>query len=196
MGPSRVLRYIEFMAAASHLRTGMHLRINGALCAVLSSRVSGGVVSATLSNITTGETTTATFREDFRPVEVPVEREAMSYLFADTEHFWFMNTRTFEQVALSGPLLEKRRAFLEPGMIVSVNFVEGLPASVLFSSTVEARVSFALPLTHYQSKYKWQRVQLENGVEVTAPLCTKAGDTVRVDLDLLTVLDLRNRMEK
>jgi elongation factor P len=184
------------MAAASQLRTGMYIRFNGAPCAVLLSRKSGEVVRATLSNITTGETTTVMFREGFELEEVPVERETMSYLFADTEQFWFMNTRTFEQIALSGSRLKERRAFLEAGMIVSVSFVEGLPASVLFWRTVEARVAFTLPLTHYQSKYKWQCVQLENGVEVTAPLSIKAGDTVRVDLDLLTVLDLSHRTDE
>jgi elongation factor P len=178
------------MAIATQLRTGMCIRFNGAPCAVLSSRKNGAVVRATLSSITTGETTTVKLRESLELEEVPVERETMSYLFADTEQFWFMNTRTSEQIPLSGSHLEKRRAFLEAGMIVSVNFVEGLPASVLFWRTVEARVAFTLPLTHFQSKYKWQRVQLENGVEVTAPLSIKAGDTVSVSLDLLTVLGL------
>jgi Elongation factor P, C-terminal len=74
-------------------------------------------------------------------------------------------------------------------MIITVKFVDGVPIAILFYTTVEARVAFTLPMTHYQSKYKWQRVQLENGVEVTAPLFIKAGDSVRVDLDLLEVFE-------
>ena len=178
------------MAIATQLCTGMYIRFNGAPCAVLSSRKHGKVVRATLSNITTGLTTTVQFRESHELEEVPIEKETMVYMFADAEQFWFMNTRTFEQVAISGSHLKKRRAFLEGGMTVSVNFVEGRPSSVLFWRTVEARVAFTLPLTHFQSKYQWQRVQLENGVAVTAPLFIKAGDTVSVSLDLLTVLDL------
>lgn len=144
------LSYIDFMVIATQLCTGMYIRFNGAPCAVLSSRNNGEVVRATLSNITTGETTTVKLREGLELEEVPVETETMSYLFADTEQFWFMNTRTFEQIALSGSHLEKRRAFLEAGMIVSVNLVEGVPASVLFWRNVEARVAFTLPAARFE----------------------------------------------
>jgi elongation factor P len=113
----------------------------------------------------------------------------MSHLFADVDQYWFMNTRTFEQIALCKSLLGERTAFLEEGMIITVKFVDGIPIAVLFYTTVEARVAFTLPMTHYQCKYKWQRVQLENGVEVTAPLFIKAGDSVRVHLDLLEVFE-------
>jgi elongation factor P len=184
------LRYLDFMVAASQLRTGMCIRFSGIACHVKwAGRKSGGVVRPELGNLRTGRITSVKFREELEFEEVPAERETMSYLFADADQYWFMNTRTFDQIALSKSLLRERTAFLKEGMIVTVKFVDGVPIAVLYFMTVETRVAFMLPMTHYQSKYKWQRVQLENGVEVTAPLFVKAGDSVRVDLDLLTVFE-------
>jgi len=178
------------MVAASQLRTGMYIRFNGIACHVeWAGRKSGGVVRAQLGDLRTGRITIVKFREELEFDEVPVERETMSHLFADADQYWFMNTRTFEQIALCKSLLRERTAFLKEGMIVTAKFVDGVPVAVLFYTTVETRVAFTLPMTHYQSKYKWQRVQLENGVEVTAPLFIKAGDSVRVDLDLLEVFE-------
>ena len=55
----------------------------------------------TLKNLFTGESMRQRFRTEAELEEVLAEKETMSYLFEDADQYWFMNTRTFDQIALS-----------------------------------------------------------------------------------------------
>jgi elongation factor P len=188
------LSYIDVVVAASELRDGMIIRFNGTPCRVLVLRNCGGVILARLKNLLTGESLRQRFRAEAKLDEVLAEREMMSYLFDDADHYWFMNTRTFDQIPLSKGLIGKRRPFLRQGMTLEVAFVDSSAVWVAFKKAIDARIAFTFPPDHYQSAYK--RARLDNGVEVLAPLFIEAGDTVTVDLDLLQVIRPLSRADR
>jgi hypothetical protein len=71
-------------------------------------------------------------------------------------------------------------------MTLLVEFIDGHPICVRFEKAVEARIVSTCAPDHYQAKYK--RATIENGVEIKVPLFVEYGDTVLVDLDLLSAL--------
>ena len=188
------LRYIDVMVAASQLRSGMIIRFNSTLCQVLVPRNRGRVVLVTLKNLFTGESMRQRFRTEAELEEVLAEKETMSYLFEDADQYWFMNTRTFDQIALSKGLIGKRRPFLQEGVTLEVAFVDSSAVSVAFKKAIDARIAFTFPPDRDQSAYKCAR--LENGVEVSVPVFIEAGDTVSVDLDLLCAIRPLSRTNK
>jgi elongation factor P len=182
------------MVAASQLRSGMIIRFNSTLCQVLVPRNRGRVVLVTLKNLFTGESMRQRFRTEAELEEVLAEKETMSYLFEDADQYWFMNTRTFDQIALSKGLIGKRRPFLQEGVTLEVAFVDSSAVSVAFKKAIDARIAFTFPPDRDQSAYKCAR--LENGVEVSVPVFIEAGDTVSVDLDLLCAIRPLSRTNK
>jgi len=177
------------MIAASELRTGTVIRFQGTPCRVWVTRESGGVVRAFLTDISNGRSWRQRFPAELRLEELTAETRAISYLYEAADQYWFMDTQTFEQVALPSALIGRRRPFLCEGMTLSAQFIDGRPISVAFQKAVRARVESTFPPDHYQSYRK--RAIIENGLEVTVPLFIESGDTVLLDVDLLTCISPR-----
>src|SRR5262245_28358767 len=94
----------------------------------------GGVTHARLKNLTTGTLWEHRFRSELKLEDLPVEKQSMSFLYADTDQCYFMNPETYEQVEIPTPVIGEQAArFLQPDMQLPVEFVEGRPVSVLFS---------------------------------------------------------------
>lgn len=176
------------MVTASHLRPGMAIRHEGQIYRVIAGDYHpgqgkmGGVTHARLQNLSTGTFWEHSFRGELKLEELPVEKQNLTFLYADAEMVWFMNPENFEQMSIPNTVVGSRAAFLQPEMVVPVEFVEERPVSVLLPDILEVRITDTAPPTHQQQDSTWKSARLENGVEVMVPQFIKTGDAIRLEL--------------
>ncbi len=183
------------MVLASQLRAGMAIRFEGQLYRVLAAdyhpgqgRMSGASHTR-LRNLSTGTLWEHSFRSELKVDDIPIEKRAMEYLYADADRHCFMDPANYEQVEIPGALLGPQAAFLESGMKLAVDFVEGQPVSVAMPDTLEVKIAETAPASHQQQDTNYKLAKLENGVEVMVPLFVKTGDTIRVEMANLKYMD-------
>jgi elongation factor P len=149
----------------------------------------GGATHARLQNLGTGAFWEHSFRADLKLEEVPIEKQMLEFLYADEDNGCFMHPETFEQTEIPKPLIGAQAAFLEAGMKLAVEFVNGHPVSVLFPDVLEVKIADTSPPMHQQPDTNFKAARLENGVEVMVPQFVKTGDVIRLDLQNLRYMD-------
>ena len=149
----------------------------------------GGATRVRLQNTSTAAFWEHSFRAELRLEVVPVEKQHLQYLYSDAEEHYFMNPQTFEQSGIPDSLIGPQSRFLQPEMLLTVEFIEGRPVSVLFPDIMEVRIEETAPPAHGQQDNAWKSAKLGNGVTVLVPQFIKNGDQIRLDINSLKYVD-------
>jgi len=149
----------------------------------------GGATHARLQNVNTGTFRELSLRAELRLQDIPVERQPLEFLYTDGDQCCFMNPENFEQTEIATAVVGSRAAFLEAGMRLSVDFVNGRPAYVLFPDAIEVRIADTAPAAHQQADSAFKPAKLGNGIEVMVPQFIKTGDMIRLDLETRKYMD-------
>lgn len=183
------------MITASQLRAGTAIRHDGQLYKVVAvdyhpgqGRM-GGVAHTRLQNLQTGTFWEPGFRAELKFEEVSLQKRPMEFLYDDADACFFMDPEVFEQVEIPKTLAGEHASFLEPGMRLSIEFVEDRPVSVLFPDVLEVKVADTAPPAHQQADSAFKPAVFANGVEVMVPQFVKSGDIIRLDLRTMRYMD-------
>ena len=183
------------MVNASQLRPGMAVRYEGTNYKVISCEnhpgqgKMGGVVHTRLKNLSTGAFWEHSFRSELKLDLVPVEKQSMEFLYSDADRSYFMNPESFDQIGIEDAVIGPASRFLQPGMQLPVEFIEGQPISVIFPDIMEMRVTDTVPPVHQQQDNTWKKARLENGVDLLVPQFIKTGDLIRIEIESLRYVD-------
>jgi elongation factor P len=183
------------MVLASQLRPGNAIRFEGQEYKVVAALYHpgqgrmGGATHARLQNLDTGTFWEHSFRAEMKLDEVPLDKHVLEFLYADENHCCFMDPLTFDQTEIPRPLIGAQAQFLDAGMRLAIEFVEGRPVSVLFPDVLEVKIADTAPPMHQQQDTNFKPAKLENGVEVMVPQFVKTGDMIRLDLQNLRYMD-------
>ncbi len=127
------------------------------------------------------------FRSSETVERVRLEQKDFQYLYAQDDMLVFMDTETYDQIELPTDFVGDRAAFLQDGMMVTVESYEGKPLGISLPGQVTLEVSEADPVVKGQtaaSSYK--PAMLENGVRVMVPPFITAGEKIIVDTNEVT----------
>jgi elongation factor P len=178
------------MRTGSELRPRMTLRVDGALCRVLSADYHGGqgkmggVMHAKIRDLQTGKERERRFRAEEAVEEVQPDKQSLQFLYSDGAVSTFMNPQTYEQVAIDSARLGKAAAWLTEETVVPVEFVDGEPLGIVFPEIAEGRVvETAAPYHSPGTDNVWKEARLENGVAVMVPPFIDVGEWIRVDVE-------------
>jgi elongation factor P len=171
---------------ANLIRAGNVIEHNGRQWAVLKTAIvqpgkGGAFITVEMRDIRTGTKTNERWRTADTVEKCNVEEKECTFLFVDGEHVTFMDQESFEQFALSSDVLGDAQAFLQDGMVVAVDFIEGSPVSVSLPEKVVMTVVEADPVVKGQtasSSYKPAR--LENGLKILVPPFIAEGEKIVV----------------
>jgi elongation factor P len=175
------------MVKATQLRPGMIIVHNGELHAVFSTehRTPGnkrGSMQTKLRNLRSGAIVDYRFRaEDFveRAIVDEIEHE---FLYADGDGYHFMNTQTYEQLALGKDVLGDAVDYLIPNVTVKLEFYDGKPIGVALPDTVDLKVVETEPgLQKATASSVMKPATLETGLVVQVPPFINIGDRIKVD---------------
>src|SRR5437660_10088171 len=106
---------------ATQIRRGMVILFEGQLCKVVEFRhhTPGNLramIQTRLRNIRTGSSFEHRFRSGDTIERASVEEHQMEYLYSDGSHHHFINTDSFDQVALSSEALADAAQCFAPGL--------------------------------------------------------------------------------
>jgi elongation factor P len=143
----------------------------------------GAFVRTKLRRTADGAVIDRTFRagEKFRAVRT--ESRRMQFLYADGTDAHFMDSETFEQLAIPETQLADTLKWVKPNEDVDILFVDGSPQDIQVSASVE------LEVTHTEPGVKGDTASgggnkpatLETGAVVQVPLFIDIGERVKVD---------------
>jgi elongation factor P len=174
--------------STNQFKNGTHIDVDGTIFKVVEFQhvkpgKGGAFVRTKLKRVADGAVIDRTFRagEKFRPVRT--ETRKMQYLYSDGTDAHFMDSESYEQVAIPQAQLEESLKWVVDNQEVELLYVDEKPSDVQVPSAVE------LEVTETDPGLKGDTVSgggdkpatLESGVVVRVPLFVNVGDRVRVD---------------
>jgi elongation factor P len=178
---------IAEMISATDLRKGATFELDGDLYRVLEYQHSyigrgSANVRTKLRNLRSGRTIDRTFPASEKVQEVRLELRQVQFLYRDGDLYYFMDTETYEQPALSAEVLGDRVKYLKEGLILSLSMHEAQPVEIELPVTVELEVTQTEPgVKGDTATGATKRATLETGLTVQVPLFVEQGETIRVD---------------
>ncbi|MGB1027929.1 MAG: elongation factor P, partial [Rhodospirillaceae bacterium] len=97
-------------------------------------------IAVEMRDLDTGNKTNERWRTADTVERLEVRERDCTYLFEDDTGFTFMEKDTYEQFTMPSDLLGDQAAFLQDGMEVIVEFIEGVPVSVKLPAHVVLEV--------------------------------------------------------
>jgi elongation factor P len=175
------------MIDVNELRRGVTFTMDGELYKVLEYQHhkpgrGKATIRTTLRNLRTGATIQHNFISGDRVEDIRVERRGVQYLYTDGDLYHFMDTETYDQTALSTPVLGDQVQYLKEGMELVLSTYEGEALDVELPTTVDLEVVGAeMAIAGDTATGAMKKATLETGLEVQVPLFIEQGDVVRVD---------------
>jgi elongation factor P len=135
-----------------------------------------------LRNLRTGRTIERNFGAGEKFQDVRLELRQVQYLYRDGDLYYFMDTETYEQPALTADTLGENVDFLKEGMVLSLSMYESQPVEIELPVTVDLEVTQTEPgVKGDTATGATKRAMMETGLAVQVPLFVEEGDVVRVD---------------
>jgi elongation factor P len=180
--------------SASEIRPGSVIEHNGGLwaavkCNTVKPGKGGAFNQVELKNLIDGTKLNERFRTVDTVEKVDLEKKDFQFLFEQGESLVFMDVDSYEQLELQKEFVGDRAAFLQDGMMVTVQLYGEKPIGVALPDQVVLAITEADPVVKGQtaaSSYK--PAILENGVRVLVPPFIEAGERILVDTNEITYL--------
>lgn len=135
-----------------------------------------------LKNLLDGTKLNERFRSSETIERVRLEQREFQYLYEEGDMLVFMDMETFEQIELPKDFVGERKAFLQEGMQVTVEFHEDKPIGVALPDHVTLEITEAEPVVKGQTaSSSYKTATLENGVRIMVPPFISMGEKVVVD---------------
>ncbi len=172
----------------NQFKNGNHIEVDGTVFKILEFQhvkpgKGGAFVRTKLRRTADGNVIDRTFRagEKFRSVRA--ESRKMQFLYADGSDAHFMDTESFEQLALAQSAVEDALRWCKPSSEVEVLFIDDEPAEVQLPSAVDLEVTQTAPGLRGDSVSGGgtKPATLETGAVIQVPLFVEQGQRIRVD---------------
>jgi elongation factor P len=172
----------------NQFKNGNHIEVDGTVYKILEFQhvkpgKGGAFVRTKLRRASDGNVIDRTFRagEKFRAVRTEARR--MQFLYAGGSDAHFMDTESFEQLAIPESVVAQALRWVKPSDEVDVLFIDDEPADVQLPSAVELEVAQTEPGLRGDtaSGGGTKPATLETGAAIQVPLFIERGERIRVD---------------
>jgi elongation factor P len=174
--------------STNQFKNGNHIEVEGTIFKILEFQhvkpgKGGAFVRTKLRRASDGNVIDRTFRagEKFRPVHT--ESRTMQFLYADGSDAHFMDTESFEQIAVPETAVQDALRFITPSSEVDVLFIDDRPGDLQLPSAVDLTVTETDPGLRGDSVSGGgtKPATLETGAVIQVPLFVEPGQRIRVD---------------
>jgi len=179
---------IPAVISTNQFKNGNHIDVEGTIFKILEFQhvkpgKGGAFVRTKLRRTSDGNVIDRTFRagEKFRAVRTEVRK--MQFLYSDGTDAHFMDSESFEQIAIPEATLAEPLKWTRPNDEVELLSIDGQPADLQIPSAVDLAVTETEPGLRGDtaSGGGTKPATLETGATVQVPLFVNIGDKVRVD---------------
>jgi elongation factor P len=175
------------MISTNEFRNGTMFEMDGQLVSIVTVEHiklarQPAVIKTKLRNVLTGSIFEQSFKsgEKFRPVRI--DSSEATYMYSDGTHYYFMDSRTYDQVPVDEDMLEGVLPLLKDGSTVFLQRYQDRLIGVDLPINVDLKVVSTDP------GFKGDTVsggtksaKLETGATIQVPLFIQSGDVIRVD---------------
>lgn len=175
------------MVSASDFRNGVTIEVDGNVCQIIEfQHVKPGkgaaFVRTKLKDIINGGVTERTFRPTEKFPQARIERKDMQYLYSDGDLFDFMDTESYEQMAINSEIVGDSLKFVKEEEMVKINSYNGNVFAI------EPPMFVELEITETEPGFKGDTATgaskpatVETGAQVSVPLFVNQGDRIKID---------------
>jgi elongation factor P len=174
---------------ATQLRVGMLINYQNELHRVTSVvHVTPGnwrgMVQTKMRNLRSGTQSENRFRSEDKVDRITLEQHQMEFLYRSDDHYYFMNTETYDQIALDADTLGDATQYLTPNLRLQVEFHDTNPIGVELPKTVDLTVTDTAPgMKGATVTNSLKPATTETGLVVPVPAFIDVGDVIRVDTE-------------
>lgn len=175
------------MISTNQFKTGMTIRYEGDTYRIAEFQhvkpgKGGAFVRTKLRNVSTGALVDRTFRPEQKFEQLRTESRPMTYLYDEPDQVVFMDTESYEQLAIPKSHLEGRFDLMTVNMQVEVVYIDGEPFDVELPTFVDLKiVETAAGVRGDTVSGGSKEAILETGASVQVPLFIEPGEVVRID---------------
>ena len=175
------------MVSAGEFRNGMTLEIEGNVYQVLEFlHVKPGkgaaFVRTKLKDIINGGVVEKTFRPTEKYPQAHIERADMQYLYKDGDLYNYMNTETYDQIALTEEQVGDAMKFVKENEMVKTMSYQGKIYSVEPPLFVELEITDTEPgFAGNTATGATKPATVETGAQVQVPLFVNQGEVIQID---------------
>ena len=175
------------MVSTGEIKRGMSIELDGRIYQIVEfQHIKMGRGSAQvrlkLRDIRRGDIIEKTFQAGERFPRARLDHRAVQYQYSDGTHYHFMDTNTYDEIALDEEQLGDAAAYLTENARVQLVEYEGEPIGVDLPASVELRVVETEPgIRGDTATGSMKRATLESGLVVDVPLFVTTGDRIKVD---------------
>jgi len=175
----------------NEIRPGNVLEHDGGLWAVMKvdhvkPGKGGAFAQVELRNLRNGSKLNERFRSADKVERVRLEQKDQQFLYQEGDMLVFMDAETFEQIELPADILGERRAFLQDGMTITVEFHESEALNATLPQKVVCRVDYTEPVVKGQTaNNSFKPAVLDNGVKVMVPPFVGSDEEIVVNTETM-----------
>jgi len=141
-------------------------------------------------NVRTGQITERSFQATEKFQRVRLDHRTVQFLYSDGDQYLFMDTESFDQIALTKDQLGDAVNYLKDGLTMELLSYNDQPIGVELPITVDLRIEHTEPGFKGDTATGGTKpATLETGLVVQVPLFVNQGETIRVDTRTGTYLE-------
>ena len=173
--------------SANEIRVGMLLEHKNDLWQVLKTQhvkpgKGGAFTQVEMKSLNKSTKLNERFRSNETIEKASLEEINFNFLYEDENNYFFMDSKTFEQIQIKKNLVGEKGKLLTENLEVKVSFYNDAPISIELPNQVNCKIEntdVALKGQTVSSSYK--PAVLNNGLNIQVPPFIEAGDEVVVD---------------
>ena len=178
------------MISTNQFKNGNHIEVDDKIFKIVEfQHVNPGkgaaFVRTKLRRTSDGNVIDKTFRagEKFRSVRT--EARKMTFLYADGTDAHFMDSASYEQIAIPEESLADRLKWTKPNQDVDLLFIDEKPSDIQLPSSVELEITETDPGVRGDTVSGGgnKPATVETGAQVMVPLFVNVGDRIKVQTD-------------
>lgn len=176
------------MANTSDIKNGVCIKHNEKLFQIIEfQHVKPGkgpaFVRTKMRQIESGKVLDHTFSAGHKIDIVRIENREYQYLYQEDVDYVFMNAETFEQVNISGKMIDKP-LFLQEGMICNILFhaEEEMPLVLELPMYIVSEITYTEPgVKGDTATNSMKPATIATGAEIRVPLFIDNGEIIKID---------------
>ncbi len=174
---------------ANTIRPGHVIEHGGKQWSVLKIQIlqpgkGGAFVQVEMRDVKTGIKSNERFRTQESVEKLMVDEKTCTYLYRDDDIVTLMDADTYDQFEIAADMLGSAAPYLQDGMALTVDLIEGSPVSVRLPTQVVMEVVEAEPVVKGQTaSSSYKPAILENGERVMVPPHIETGARIVVNTE-------------
>ena len=177
------------MIKAGAISKGMFLLFKGEPCVVAEREFvnpgkGAAFVRLKLKSLVSGQVLKQVIKSQETVEDITVETREAQFLYADSEHYVFMDSETYEQFTVPMEGQEDKKLFMREGEPYQLSFWEERPIDILLPYKI------VLTVTEAEHALKGDTVSgatkpvtMETGLVIKVPLFIKQGDRLLINTE-------------